>query len=75
MTDVLTPLIPLLGIALAGEMMLWSLFRRRIDGVVLPRRQDVSAMRFLTLRRLEVLAVVHTLCLFACLILAFVFLW
>jgi hypothetical protein len=70
----LTPFLVCAIAVLAGEAILWALFRRRIRGLKLPTSHDASSVRLDT-AKLGLLPVVHTLLLLLILFLAFFFLW
>jgi len=46
---------------LAVEILLWRLFRSRIEGLVLPRSSDSSSLHFFTIGRVGTCAFVHTM--------------
>jgi len=48
------------------EGMLWSLFKKKIAGLMFPHESDASSLSFFTLGRLRWCAVVHSLFLIAC---------
>lgn len=73
-----TPLLVILitvGILLLGEVLLWRLFRRRIDPMIFPPESDASQLRFFHLGRLRLLALVHAAALGTTLVLSLLWLW
>ncbi len=55
----------MLLVIIATEWTMWHLFRRRIEGVLLPCEHDGSHNRFFTLRRLRLFAILHSTLLLA----------
>lgn len=43
------------------ELLLWRLFRTRIEGLILPRSADSSALQFFTMGRARLCALLHTI--------------
>lgn len=64
-----------LVVILLAEWTLWRLFRQRIAGLLFPRDVDTSSMRFFSLVRLRLCAIIHGLFLALVLFLSFLFLW
>ncbi len=62
-------------IILGIEWMLWRLFRKHIEGLVLPRSSDSSALHFFTIHRMAVCAFLHTIVLLVFCNLVLFFLW
>lgn len=62
-------------IILGIEWLLWRLFSQRIDGLVLPRSSDSSALHFFTMHRVAACAFIHTVVLLVFCNLVLFFLW
>ncbi len=57
------------------EVALWVMFRLKHGGLSFPREYDESFFRFLTLKRLTIIAIMHTVFLLAVLIFCILLLW
>lgn len=57
------------------ELILWTIFRLKVDGLSFPRETDESLFRFFTVTRLRLVAILHTLFLFATFMISSYFLW
>lgn len=72
------PLSIVIGIAcvlLGWEILLWRLFRRRIDPMIFPAESDASQLRFFDLGRMRFIAACHTVALGAAVLLPLLWLW
>ena len=49
-----------LTLIVIAEFAMWTLFRRRIGGLLFPHELDASLFRFFTLTRLRLIALLHT---------------
>ena len=47
-------------VILAVEILLWRLFRARIEGLILPRSSDSSSLHFFSIARVGGCAFIHT---------------
>ena len=61
MDSLLTAIIGSSVLIVVVEVVLWMLFKRRIQGICFPHDMDASFFRFFTLGRLRVIAISHTL--------------
>lgn len=59
----------------AVEYLLWSIFRKRIEGLVLPRSSDSSALHFFSIGRVGFCALFHTIVLLVFCNAVLFFLW
>ncbi len=66
----------IVGVTIAFvEVVLWMVFRHKIEGLCFPRELDQSIFRFFTLTRLRLIAILHTLFLIATFMICSSFLW
>lgn len=65
----------LLGLLIAGEAVLWRLFRRRIDPVTFPHERDRSQVGFFLIGRMRLTAALHALALGAWVVCSLLWLW
>lgn len=75
MTHLILSIVSLLCALVLGEILLWRLFRRRIDPVIFPSDSDASQLRFFHLGRVRFIALCHTIVLGAWLFLSVAWLW
>ncbi len=75
MTMLIFAILTTVCVLLFGEILLWRLFRRRIDPMIFPPESDASALGFFHLGRLRLLALVHTAALGTTLVLSLLWLW
>jgi len=57
------------------EIIIWILFRRKIEGVCFPNETDHSHFGFFSIARLRIIAILHTIVLLAVLIISAIYLW
>ena len=66
----------LIGGAVIGlELLMWVMFRKKLEGLVFPHELDALSLHFFTITRMRVLVLLHSLLLLAVLITSFWTLW
>lgn len=75
MTEFTLTIVLLLCTALLGELVLWRMFRRRVDPVIYPADRDASQVGFFRLGRMRAVAFLHAIILCAWIILSILWLW
>lgn len=75
MTPPFLVIILLVGALLVGELILWRMFRRRVDPVIFPTDHDQSSIGFFRPGRMRFVALCHTIALGVAIVLAVLWLW
>ena len=57
------------------EIVLWQVFRRKMEGIRFPNAADHSHFRFFSMTRMRLIAIFHTVFLLAVLVISTLFLW